>query len=184
MSGNPERSTEAEFRQVLAEMSLLQYGKTQSFDSSGGKDSDRDPRPSGEAHPMADHYSLVWGYCVSDNDRREVLRAAREELSAWKVRTAPAVSDDSTLEDWVVEDGEGFAVAQVASKFGIAETRVRRIRMRAERESEFGLPLRFAAVASPERIRNLAAQGCTERQIAFQVGVSKSTVRRALGRAA
>lgn len=177
------RTLESEMRAVLVEMTLLSYGRTQAFASSSG-DTEPDPRPAGEAYPLAEQWLAEWHSDPSE----DTLLMARAELDAWK-RSVPVETDDSTLEDWVVEDGQGYAVAQVAGKFGLAESRVRRIRMRADRESEFGLPLRFAHHRESEaekhsRIRNLADRGCTERQIAFQVGVGKSTVRRALGRAA
>lgn len=177
------RTLEGAMRAVLVEMTLLSYGRTQAFASSSG-DTERDPRPAGEAHPLAERWLDEWHQSPTE----DTLLMARAELDAWK-RSVPVETDDSTLEDWVVEDGEGYAVAQVAGKFGLAESRVRRIRMRADRESEFGLPLAFAHHRESEaekhsRIRNLADRGCTERQIAFQVGVGKSTVRRALGRAA
>lgn len=176
---------EDEMRQLLARMSLIQYGKTASLNGSGGRSENPDPRPQGESWTLADHWAAEW----RKNPSHETVEAARVELGAWLKRSAPAADDGTAFEDWVVDDGEGYAVAQVASKFGIAEARVRRIRLKAERESEFGLPLRHAAVrdvsvSKEQRIRNLADQGCTERQIAFQVSVSKSTVRRALGRAA
>lgn len=173
---------EGEMRQILIEMTLVQYGRTQAF----GKSSrgERDLRPGGEAHPLAEHWQFEWERDPSS----DTIALARADLEAWR-KSALIETDDSTLEDWVIEDGEGYAVAQVAGKFGIAEARVRRMRLKRDRETEFGLPLLFASHRESEaekhvRIRNLAGQGCTERQIAFQVGVGKSTVRRALGKAA
>jgi hypothetical protein len=101
---------ESEMRQVLAELSLLQYGSVQRWNASCGGDGAGPP--AGESRPLAEVYWLEW----LENPTRDTVDMARAELD--------------------------------------------------------------------ERIVNLAAQGCTERQIAFQVGVGKSTVRRALGRAA
>lgn len=173
---------EGAMRQVLAEMLLISYGKTQAFNASGGKSENPDPRPSGESKPMVDKWRDRWARDPS----HETLEAARSVLEAWKRRVEPASGDGSTEDDWIVRDGEGFAADQVARKFGCTPTRVRRLRMAADRDTEYGLPKEFARVvaATPDRIRDLADQGCTERQIAFQVSVSKSTVRRALGRAA
>lgn len=175
---------ERAMRQTLAEMCLIQYGRVAPLGRSSG-DTDRDPRPAGESRPMAEHWAAEWARSPTE----DTLLMARAELDAWK-RSVPRDEDhEYDLEQWVVDDGEGYAVAQVARKFGIAESRVRRIRLKKDRESEFGLPTLFAHHRESEadkhvRIVNLAAQGCTERQIAFQVGVGKSTVRRALGRAA
>lgn len=169
-------------RQVLAEMTLISYGKTQAFDASGGKSENPDPRPSGESKPMVDH----WRERFEHERSHRTLEQAREALDAWKRRATPAPEFTYDEDAEILKTGEGFSVDQVARKFGCTPTRVRKLRMAADRDTEFGLPKEFARVvaATPDRIRDLAAQGCTERQIAFQVSVSKSTVRRALGRAA
>lgn len=173
---------EREMRTVLAQMALIQYGRTQSFSKSSR--SEPDPRPSGEAHPLAETWREEW----RRRPTRDTLDMARAELDAWK-RSATVETDGSGFEDWVVEDGEGFAVAQVAGKFGIAEARVRRIRLKADRESEFGLPARFAhhresAGTKEARVRDLTSKGCTLRQIALQTGVPRETVRRWMKEAA
>jgi hypothetical protein len=168
---------EKAMRQVICEMTLIQYGSTQSWGRSTG-DSESPGRPSGESVPMAVEWAAAW----EREPTEDTLVMARAELDAWK-RSTSVETDDSTLEDWVVEDGEGFAVAQVAGKFGIAEARVRRIRLKAGRESEFGMPTQFAPTAlrkdqSRVRVVNLATQGCTLRQIELQTGVPRETVRR------
>jgi hypothetical protein len=174
------RTLEGEMRQVLAEMSLVQYGPTQSFSKSSAN-TDRDLRPAGEATPLTEHWHAEW---VRDPCENTVLMA-RAELDAWK-RSAHIETDDSTLEDWVIHDGEGYAVAQVAGKFSLAEARVRRIRLKAGRESEFGLPTTFGRHRddSLARVLNLHLQGCTLRQIEMQTGVSKSKAQRWLKEAA
>lgn len=161
-------------RQVLAEMTLLSYGSTTSWSSSGGGDGPG--RPSGDSRPLAEHWQAEWNRDPSER----TLTNARAALDDVKRRQAPAEGDDSTLEDWIVEDGEGYAVEQVARKFGVAENRVRRIRVKADRESEFGLPTRFAQHRdeSRERVVWLFSKGCTLRQIAMQTGVSKSKAQR------
>lgn len=171
---------ERAMRQVIAEMTLLSYGSTTSWSSSGGGDGPE--RPSGDSHPLAEHWAAEW-----DRDpSQDTVDRARAELADVKRRSAPADGGDSTLEDWVVEDGEGYAVEQVARKFGLAENRVRRIRIKADRESEFGLPTRFAQHrdTSRERVIWLGSKGCTLRQIEMQTGVSKSKAQRWLKDAA
>jgi hypothetical protein len=181
MSGNLER----EFRQVLAEMSLLQYGKTQSFNGSGGKSENPDPRPSGEAHPMHEYWAERWTL-ESVTGRGALLTDAREALRAWKVRTAP-VTDSWDEHKAILEEGQGHAADVVARRFGRTPTYVRRLRLRAEdpkRESEFGLPVSGeptrAETKQQDRVRvlNLASQGCTMRQIEMQTKVPRETVRR------
>jgi hypothetical protein len=173
-------SIEAEFRQVLAELELLSHGRTQSFNSSGRGKSTA-VLPFGESAPAHLHWRLEW----ERDPSRRTLEAARAELEAWRVRQAPAETDGSTWEDWVIRDGEGYAVAQVAQKFTIAEARVRRIRLKYGRDSEYGMAeTEVPRDDSRERILNLAARGCTLRQIEMQTGKNRETVRRWLRKAA
>jgi hypothetical protein len=173
-------SVESDFRQVLAEMSLLQYGKTQAFNGSGGKSENPDPRPSGEAHPMHEYWAERWTL-ESVTGRGALLTDAREALRAWKVRTVP-VEDSWDEKAAILEDGQGFAAADVARRFQRSVTYVMRLRDDAtnpSREPEFGMPLDMRPKDnSRERVLNLAAQGCTLRQIEMQTGVKRETVRR------
>jgi hypothetical protein len=171
-----------EMRAVILAMRMLGGGKTQSFDSSGGKAENPDPRPSGEPSPMADHWVRAW----RERPTEDTLEAARAELRAWKVRQAPAEGDGTSEDDWIIRDGEGFSADQVARKFNRTPSMVRRLRLKNGRESEFGLPTDGSKAVdnSRDRVLNLASQGCTLRQIEFQTGVSKSKVQRWLKDAA
>lgn len=171
---------ESEMRSVLVRMTLLQYGKTQSFNSSGGKSENPDPRPQGESWTLADHWSGEW----VNRPTSETVDAARAELNAWLRRASPAETDGTAFEDWVIEDGENYAVAQVAGKFGIPESRVRRIRLKNGRETEFGLLIDHTAEKdrSVERVAYLSGRGCSWREIAAQTGLHKTQVQRILAR--
>lgn len=175
-------SLEHDFRQVLAEMSLLQYGKTQAFDASGGKSENPDPRPSGEAWPLADKWAERW----AENPTSDTLAGARAELQSWKVRQTPA-EDCWNERDAILEEGEGHAADVVARRFARTPTYIRRLRLKAEdpkRESEYGLPVDRSLPKdnSTDRVNNLASQGCTLNQIAMQTGLHKTQVRRILVR--
>lgn len=182
-------SLEAEMRQLLAEMSLLQYGKTQAFDASGGKSESPDPRPSGESHPMAEKWLNLWnGVLLGDLERakefrRGILEGARDELRAWKVRQAPADTNGSSEDDWVIEDGEGLTPDEAAMRFKRTPAMIRRLRLAKGRESERGLPYDRPEARVPgadERVANLYERGCTLNQIALQTGLHKTQVRRIL----
>lgn len=168
-----------EMAQLLVEMALLQHGSTVSYNPSGsGQPESR--APSGDGRPLADVWRDEW----VARPFRETVDAARAELEAWKKRQAPALTDESTLEDWVLADGEGYAVAQVAGKFGLAEARVRRIRLKAGRESEFGqvVDVKAEKDRSEERVAYLADRGCSWKQISDQTGLHKTQVQRILAR--
>lgn len=181
---NPSARLLSEMRQVLAEMSLLQYGKTQAFDASGGKSENPDPRPSGESWPLADKWAERWTRAHNDIEREGILGAARSELQAWKVRQAPAV-DTWDEKAAILEDGEGFNAADVARRFSRSTTYVMKLRRDDDREAEFGLKADGLLKRDDrERVLNLASQGCTLRQIEMQTGKSRETVRRWLKDAA
>lgn len=168
---------ESEMRAVILAMRMLGGGRTQAFDSSGGKSENPDPRPSGESWTMADHWQAEW----ANRPIEDTLDAARAELQAWKKRQAPADDVDYDEDGWVLRDGEGFSAEQVARKFNRTPTMVRRLRLKNGRETEFGLPVNLPQERVPdarERVQNLTAQGCTLRQIEMQTGVKRETVRR------
>jgi hypothetical protein len=169
---------EGEMAQVLADMTLLSYGSTTSWSSSGGGDGPE--KPSGDSSPLAEHWLAEW----ERDPSHETVERARAELASVRRRQAPASGDDSTLDDWVLKDGEGFAVEQVAGKFRIAAARVRRIRLKAGRESEFGQVVDVAAArdSSEERVAYLDGRGCSWREIAAQTGLHKTQVQRILAR--
>lgn len=183
---------EGEMRQILLRMTLLQYGRTQAFNASGGGKSDNpDPRPSGasrehfeygfgKALTLAEHWAWRW----ECSPTQATVSAAQEALSTWVRRAAPAETDNSTFEDWIIEDGTNYAVAQVAGKFGISESRVRRIRLKHSRETEFGLIIDRAVEKdrSSERIAYLSGRGCSWREIAAQTGLHKTQVQRVLAK--
>jgi transposase len=164
-------------RQVLAEMTLVQYGSTTSWSSSGGGDGPE--KPSGDSRPLVDEWRERWERDPSDR----TLQGARDALDAWKRRPTQDTGDDTTVEDWVLSDGEGYTAEQVARNFGIADSRVRRIRMRNNREPEFGKSTETVTRAerkdqSRVRVITLASQGMTIRQIHVVTDVPRETVRR------
>lgn len=176
---------EQAMRQTLAELALLSHGKVTSYNPSGhGTADSRDP--TGESHPPHLEYAARW----AEDPTEGTLTAAREYLAAWKKRAAPLPDTDlPSLEEMVIEQGERFAAEQVASRFGIAPARVVRIRLKRDREAEFGLPLRPVTRAevkdkSRDRVVHLASQGMTVRQIGTITDVPRETVRRWMKEAA
>jgi hypothetical protein len=73
---------EVEFRQVLAEFELISHGKTQSWDTSGGKSENPDPRPHGESKPFHEYWAYRWTL-EPVSGRPALLADAREALRCW-----------------------------------------------------------------------------------------------------
>ena len=175
-------SVEGDFRQVLLSMQMLQYGKVQSFDSSGGKSENPDPRPSGESKPMHDYWAERW-LLEPVSGRGALLSDAREALRSWKVRVAPADTDGSTEDDWILEK-EGHSAEQVALFFKTTVSRVRKVRLDDDRDAEFGQKVQalVPSASKEERVVLLTERGLSSREVALQVGLHKTQVLRILAR--
>lgn len=176
-------SVEREFRQVLAEMELLSHGKTQSFNATARGENDN-PVPYGEATPPHEGFAVDWQRCETDQDRQATLGEAKEFLESWKGRNRAQGDHEWDESAWILADGEGFDASEVAKRFNTTPSRVRKIRIAADRDSEYGLSTVPAELDKETRVLNLASKGCTVRQIALQTGVPKSTVDRLLRRRA
>jgi hypothetical protein len=171
-------------RQVLAELELISHGKCASYNSSGAGESTA-VLPQGESRPPHEYWRGRFNAASTDYELADLVRQARDELEAWRVRQEPA-EDCWNERDAILKDGEGFEASVVARRFARSVTYVMRLRAKDDREAEFGLPTRFAAVKdnSSDRVQNLASQGCTLRQIAMQTGLHKTQVQRMLKAAA
>jgi transposase len=155
-------------RQLAAEMELLGYGSTQAFNPAGGGTEPDSRAPTGESSPMHERF-------VADWDRRgdACLKFWHEQFLAWKGggKVRPAGVSEREI---VLTDGEGFSPDDVAMRYRLTATMVRRWRVQDERDGETGVPL--AKVR--ERVRALRAQDLSYRQIAERLGRSKSQVER------
>lgn len=195
-------------RAVLTQLELTSNGRTASFDSSGGGDSE----PAAPALGLHDaphlEYARRYASCLVDEDRWKVVRAAERELAGVRRRpTPPPGGSWETLEQRnarIVKEGAGHPARAVAVSMKCGERDVERARIAAGRDPEFGRPMRTVKPAiqrgrdehraagrfapdpeKPERAddaRRMADKGMTARQIAFSLGVSYDTVRRYLGR--
>jgi hypothetical protein len=141
---------------------------------------------------------------AQDNDHRAVvLRAARDELDHVRGRgsavTRPTGETAADRDHRIVhgyvdhrtgirENFEGWPPEDVAMNTGTTAARVRKIRLRAGRDPENGTELAVAAelpaAERRRRARELAAAGSTLTQISHQLGASRSTIERDLGKRA
>lgn len=169
-------------RQILARLELLMHGKTQSFDSSGGKSDDRNPVPQGEARPPADHWRLIFLRCA-EHDLPALIREAQDELRAILVRdqSGPPIEEDGDAwELRIIEEGEGHAADVVALAFACAVQTVTKFRRQHNRDLNLGHPI----LAMPQHAAKLKDSGLNQTQIARALGVSQPTVSRLLASAA
>jgi hypothetical protein len=165
---------ESEMRQILAELEMLGHGSVTAWNASGGGQADSRP-PSGESNPPHIEYAERF-----ERDRSwETVEEARACLREWKRRAAPARETDTSEDDWIIEDGEGYAADEVARRFNTTPARVRLLRSRNGREMEMGLPT--SGRAAP-KLRDLVEQGLTARQIEMLTGTARSTAQDAINR--
>lgn len=174
---------ETEMRTVLANLELLMHGTTASLDPTvvGGDDGGKPP--TGELRPPHQQWRERWDR-ASEAGRPEILAAARRELVSWRKRAVERVSEESkeALEARIVEKcREGWTVEEVAQHCRCNPKLVRVSWLKAsvipdgERK-----PSKFQRA----RVKQLAGQKMSERDIAEMTKLSKTTIRRLLERAA
>jgi hypothetical protein len=181
---------EHEFRQILARLTLLSHGRTQTFGGRTTGTSERDPRPQGEANPPQDRYAERWNTLPADDTdgRRKVIDDARRELEA----TLKAPRMRLVEETWeqrrkyILENSDGWEARIVARVKNVGIRDVHRAREETSRDLETGRAYRVVRLpVSEERVRRareMDARGMTARQIGLRLGVSADTVRRDLGK--
>lgn len=174
-----------EARQLLAELELISHGSTQSWNSSGRGESSA-AFPPGESAPPHLHWRAR--FTVAHPEALPALiEAARTDLKALRTRSNQAPASIS-VDLLVIEDGTGYSPEHVAHSYGLTPAHIRRIRERAGRSIETGQAPDDRCTLDPieraQRVRDLAAKGMTQKQIAMAVGCNQATVSRDLKRAA
>lgn len=172
---------EREMAKVLLAMLFVSEGTTGKPGASHGACESRPP--AGSSWSLVEFWKTRWEACESLDAQEACVGEATAALEL--ALKAPEQPEDQSSEDaWIIEDGENHHVDRVAERFNTTPTRVRRVRVKADRDSEWGVPLAVEKDKSHDRVLNLAAQGCTLRQIGMQTGVSKTQVARILKEAA
>ena len=175
-------------RAVLVDMQLLMYGSAMKLESSfsSGKPTGGE-RPPGEANPL--HTIWQQAYVLAKPENREQVIADATDALIHARRGPIEKPDGETPAQWrarIVKDGAGFDADHVALAFNCLPRMVRRIRVEAKREPEYGrivVPVDAAARrALLEQLVNV--EGVSMRAAAMRLGVSYSTVLRDLERKA
>lgn len=165
-------TAEKTMRQILAELELLSYGTTASWNPGGGGDTDRDPRPAGgDTRPLHETFRTEHARAETPEDRDRVRRAAAAALEAQTKRThdAPIEEESADQVDQRIAAlvRAGWTVKDIAIAARCTPTRVRRVSK--------GMPVE-ADEGGEDLALHLASQGHTVRYIAMKTGMPKSTV--------
>lgn len=186
----------AEMRVILAKLELVSNGSVQAWNASGGHSGEPDDKvveqiDRGTENPPHIVFREWYEGEHTEEGRRSVIRAARKEYERitgrYEIRRErPKIekTDLQILAERIVKEGEGWTAREVADTLHTTITTVRSARLAAERDIDFG---REVDVVDPDmrvRIEQRIAAGFTERQIATIEKISKSTVRRVIGKAA
>ena len=191
-----------EMRSILARMEMLAHGGVTNYQPTGaGSGADTKP-PTGESRPPHEHWRRRWDLAVERDEetelresapittqRRRVIEKARSDLDSYLKRTEGLVvgETEQELEARIVREGEGWSVEQVAQHCRCTVTFARKARLKGGVSVATGKRpdgLKIDSSDQAERARGYAENGYTERGIAMLTGLSKSTIRRVLGRAA
>jgi transposase len=186
------RSTEdvqIRMRDVLLQLALTSNGRTASYASSGGSETDYSPSLSfGDAPHL--HFAKLWNAAETDGRREEVLAEAEETLDAI-VRShgdPGRIETKQELYARIVSEGEGWSARDVATRFRCGISVVWHARAGDGRDIEYGRrPRNGRALTADERqaeVSRLLDEGMSARQIANALRVGYNTVRRDLGRTA
>lgn len=200
-------SLDGEMAQVLARMQLLATGSITNYSPTGhGVPGSRPPmgvRLDGASPvPMHVYWHQKWGIAV-DRDleaeqregtsitraRRETLKLATDVLdrSRKQHKIVQNTETREQLEGRIVEEADGWEIDQAVQVFNVTPTFIRQARLKAGRNAKTGKrPDEKPNELEDKRkhARELAENGMTERQIGMITGLSKTTVRRAIGKTA
>jgi hypothetical protein len=172
---------DSEMNKLVLELTMMPHGTTPSYGSSGGGHADSKP-PTGDSHPEVDHLVKLYQAAWSIPARERVIGMAKQELESWRTKRKPAASEKS-LDEVILEDGEGFAAEMVAQRYGLAVGHVCRIRARAGRNPQTGTSLDAQSLPRDARraeARRMKDKGMSNRQIGAILACDEITVRRDL----
>ena len=176
-------------RIILLSLELISHGSTQAWNPSGGQSGEPDDKTVNQviAHDQPPHlqWKAIYAIQATDLGREAVITDAKKELDSWTRRVAPRITG-KTLEELILEDGEGWDPKIVAQRYGCDANFVRRKRLAAGRGTEDGKKLLPAPepIDRAEKARELRARGASTRTIAETLGVTQSAVMKWIRKAA
>jgi hypothetical protein len=176
----PTVRLDAQMHRVLIDLSMLSTVKAKKLTTETPTKPDSEPPPG--MIDSAAHWRDCYERAEDDEQRMQVIAAAREEVDSARKRTAPIDPDQQVdLAAVVLEDALGFFPAEVSLRYNVTERWVRNTRARAGRDPLTGQPTDNGHVplTIPERRKEVArmmAEGCGVRAMAQILKVSTFTV--------
>ncbi len=136
-------------------------------------------------------YRRWYDRAATEQKRDAIIHAAEDEYRQTTGRTEDAPKKRESLGDMelikrrILDEGDGWAIQDVDQRIKCGRPLIRKVRIADGRDPEFGKKIVVEIPADKlEHARRLIAQGMTERQVEMATGLSKSSVRRAAGKAA
>jgi DNA invertase Pin-like site-specific DNA recombinase len=177
-------SLESDFRQVLAELELTSNGTTTAWNSSRATGKPGSKLLFLSEEPPHDHFRRRWDGCASDRARELVLAAAREALEGIRHQSQrPKLKQEppSVRERRLVASGRGVPAKEIARRERALDREIIAMWVKHGLNPATGWP--FFDEDRDAEIRRMSEARLSVREIAQALGVSKSAVHRALGRA-
>jgi hypothetical protein len=165
-----------EMRDVLIRLSLVSQMPAHAYGAGGGHPSSCEP--TGNSRPTYERLRSDYEHATSNAERQRVLDRAKAELAPGKHAISQSI-EALSLDEIIIEDGEGYDAEQVAQRFGLAVPHVRRIRQRAGRRPDNGTNPDSERLPREQRrseAHRMRAKGMTQRQISRILGVSQALV--------
>lgn len=179
---------DAEMRQLLAEMTLLSYGRTSNWDpkSNGGKPGAviLSSRMTGSI--LHDYWAQRYADQRNDRGRREVVDAAREELQEVRVqRERPVGETDAQKRKRCVRDCRGMPAGEAATAMRESTRWVMSARKEQALDPSYGEEIVLITEDWVQVAREMRERHSVSfRVIGQRVGKDAATVMRALRRVA
>jgi transposase len=179
--GAPHQNLDRQMNSVVTALTMMPHGTTQAFGASRGGHPGSKP-PTGDSHPEVDQLVADYRRALSNTGRRQILQRATVELESWR-RKRVTIASEKSLEEIIIEDGQGFDAKMVAERYGLAIGHVARIRQRAGRSAIDGTDPKASNLSREQRraeAHRMREKGMSGRQIARVLGCDEITVRRDL----
>ena len=184
------KTLDEQMRIVLLELMLVSSGTTTSYNATGGGEK-INPMPPGEKIPPHDYWARQYDAQETDDGRRAIIKAARDDLNRLAGRYERDTTTVETPEEYrarFLRETERWSPEEIEhSAWRISPRITRSWRKQAQRHPETGKPTTLTVnLADPasETVRLRREEGLSTREIAKRLDIGQTQVMRYLRRAA